>query len=84
MNVPCTFFPLFQICEVSLNDLAPITNHDLVGGSYRLSFHQRWLVSCGRDGKLLLRLVESPVSDLIVLLLMFNRLESARPVGLEV
>ena len=39
-----------------------VAAHD--GGTVQLgiSFHQKWLASAGSDGRLLLRLVEKPVS----------------------
>ncbi len=55
-------FFVSQTNEVNLTTSTPVMGHELVGGSYGLSFHQRWLVSLGRDGQLLLRLTETPVS----------------------
>ncbi len=39
--------------------------HELPGGQLMLSFHHKWLASVAADGRLLLRLVEKPVSDSI-------------------
>ena len=36
--------------------------HDLGPGKVTLSFHQKWIASIAADGKLFLRLSNSPVS----------------------
>ena len=38
------------------------SGHDLESGKVALSFHQKWAASVASDGKLMLRLVGSPVS----------------------
>jgi WD40 repeat protein len=54
-----------KIIEMSSDDLLKLSNyptHELIGATYCLSFHQKWLISVGKDGKLLTRLVEKPDS----------------------
>lgn len=49
--------------ELSPNACYP--GHELNGGEAILSFHQKWMTSGAPDGKLLVRLVENPVSTFL-------------------
>ena len=45
-----------------LSPEASFPGHELSGGVVIFSFHRKWMASAAPDGKLLTRLVESPVS----------------------
>ena len=51
--------------EWNLSPDVTLSAHDMGGVQLKLSFHQKWIASAANDGKLIVRLVESPVSSRI-------------------
>lgn len=51
--------------EWNLSPDMTLSAHDAGGVQLKLSFHQKWIASAANDGKLGVRLVESPVSSRI-------------------
>ena len=43
-----------------------IPAHDMSGIQLELSFHQKWIASAASDGRMVLRLAETPVSQMCV------------------
>ena len=41
---------------------ASYQGHDMNGVEISLSFHRKWIASAAKDGSLMVRLVENPVS----------------------
>ena len=60
----CIIF-LLQDVDWELSPDACYPGHELNGGEAILSFHQKWMTSGAPDGKLLVRLVENPVSTFL-------------------
>lgn len=51
--------------EWNLSPDMTLSAHDMAGVQLKLSFHQKWIASAANDGKLIVRLVESPVSSCV-------------------
>ena len=75
----------FPTKDVDLN-LSPesiVAVHDEGTVQLELSFHQKWIASAGSDGRMLLTLVENPVSATAYKMRILRLLPSGWPVGLE-
>ena len=59
------FFTPDSQCEaINVSDLNAFPGHELGKAHLQLSYHQKWLVTGAADGRIILRLIEVPVSNL--------------------